>query len=106
MGVLLPDKGSRASAGAHPHRVRSPDRPARRQAHRTGTVAASPKRSPAADRPGYKRDRPAVWASTHACGRTRKPGVAECWRYPDERFLGERLSGRGHSRDAIGPVGS
>jgi hypothetical protein len=33
-------------------------------------------------------------------------GVGECWRYPDERFLGTRSSGRGRRRDAIGPVGS
>jgi hypothetical protein len=36
----------------------------------------SPKRSPAADRPGDKRDRPAVWTSTHACGRFRKSAPA------------------------------
>jgi hypothetical protein len=35
-----------ASAGAHAHRAGNPDRPARRQAHRTGAIAASPKRSP------------------------------------------------------------
>jgi hypothetical protein len=39
-------------------------------------------------------------------GRRRKPSIAECLRHPDERFLGERSSGRGHRRDAIGPVGS
>jgi len=32
---------SRASAGAHAHRPGNPDRPARRQAHRTGAIAAS-----------------------------------------------------------------
>jgi hypothetical protein len=40
--LLRPDKGSRASAGAHAHRAGNPDRPARRQAHRTGAIAASP----------------------------------------------------------------
>jgi hypothetical protein len=39
-------------------------------------------------------------------GRTHKPAAAECWRYPDERFLGERSSGRVHLPDASGPVGS
>jgi hypothetical protein len=45
MEVLLPDKGSRASAGAHAHRAGNPDRPGRHQAHRTGAIAASPIRS-------------------------------------------------------------
>jgi retinol dehydrogenase-12 len=44
--LLVPDKGSRASAGAHAHRAGNPDRPARRQAHRTGAIAASYEDSP------------------------------------------------------------
>jgi hypothetical protein len=39
--LLLPDKGSRASAGAHAHRAVNPDRPARRQTHRTGAIATT-----------------------------------------------------------------
>ena len=48
----LPDKGSRATSGADAHRTGNPDRPARRQAHRTGAIAASPKHS----RGGRRRD--------------------------------------------------
>jgi hypothetical protein len=44
--LLLPDKRSRASAGARASRAGNPDRPARRQAHWTGAIAASPERSP------------------------------------------------------------
>ena len=40
MALLLADKGSRASAGAYAHRAGKPDRPARRQAHRTSAIAA------------------------------------------------------------------
>jgi hypothetical protein len=57
-GGRLVDKGSRASAGAHAHRAGNPDRPARRQAHRTGAIAASPLRSPGWDRSGRQCDRP------------------------------------------------
>ena len=41
-----------------------------------------------------------------ACGRSRKPAAAECWRCLDGRFLRERSSGRVHVPDASGPVGS
>jgi|ERR1019366_10297222 hypothetical protein len=44
-GLLTSDKGSRASAGADAHRAGNPDRPTRRQAHRTDAIAASPIRS-------------------------------------------------------------
>src|SRR5665213_1017905 len=44
---------------------------------------------------GKKSDRADRGSGTLEIGRTRKPGAAECWRYPDERFLGERSSGRG-----------
>jgi hypothetical protein len=49
--LLLPDKGSHESIGAHAHRPGNPDRPARRQTHRTGAVAASPMQSRAVRRP-------------------------------------------------------
>jgi hypothetical protein len=42
VALPLPDKGSRASAGAHAHRADHPDCPAQRQVHRTGATAASP----------------------------------------------------------------
>jgi hypothetical protein len=42
VALPVPDKGSRASAGAHAQRASNPDRPARRQAHPTGAIAASP----------------------------------------------------------------
>jgi hypothetical protein len=40
--LLRADKGSRASAGANAHPTGNPDRPARRQAHRTSATASSP----------------------------------------------------------------
>ena len=43
---LLPDKGSHARRRPHAHRGGNSDRPARCQAHRTGVIPASPKRSP------------------------------------------------------------
>lgn len=76
----------------------------RKQSSRTQSQG-SPRLPDARERGSVVRSRLQVLPAI-ASGRTRKPGVAECWRYPDERFLGERLSGRGHSSDAIGPVGS
>ena len=63
----------------HKSRLALQDRAGRRQSRRTGALGS---------------------------GRTHKPAAAECWRYPDERFLGKRSSGRVHRRDASGPVGS
>jgi hypothetical protein len=37
--LLVPDKDSRASAGAHARCAGNPDRPARRQAHSIGSIA-------------------------------------------------------------------
>jgi hypothetical protein len=51
-------KAAARAPAAYAHRAGNPDRPARRRAHRTGAIAASPKRWPAAGRLEHETDRP------------------------------------------------
>ena len=63
----LADNGCRSSAGTYAHRAGNPDRPARRQAHRTSATASS--RSRDARRRGSQSDRGKRGSRTPGVGR-------------------------------------
>jgi hypothetical protein len=99
----LPDKGSRASAGAHAHRAGTSDRPARRHAHPTEAIAVSPLRSRPVLRPNRRSDRAdgvgARSGTGHGERRCLCP-IGAGWRRPARLLLGH-----GWSRPSAGAAG-